>query len=88
VLRPGGTLLLVEPAGADRPEDNHHPLGRLFYAASTTVCVPTSLAQEGRLGLGNQAGTARMTALLHEAGFGSVRVATRTPINVVYEVRR
>jgi 2-polyprenyl-3-methyl-5-hydroxy-6-metoxy-1,4-benzoquinol methylase len=32
-LAPGGTFLLVEPASADRAEDNHHPLGRLMYAA-------------------------------------------------------
>ncbi len=86
-LHPDGTLLLVEPAGADRPEDNHHPLGRLLYAASTAICVPGSLAQEGQLGLGNQAGTTRLTELLTEAGFSSVRVATSTPINVIVEAK-
>ena len=86
-LRPGGVLLLVEPAGADHPEDNHHLLGRLFYAASTAICMPGSLAQEGRLGLGNQAGTARLTDILTEAGFTSVRVATSTPINVIIDAR-
>jgi SAM-dependent methyltransferase len=86
-LRPGGVLLLVEPAGADRPQDNHHPLGRLFYACSTALCLPSSLAQEGRLGLGNQAGTTRLTEILTTAGFGSVRVATSTPINVIVDAR-
>lgn len=86
-LRPGGVLLLVEPAGADRPEDNHHALGRLFYAASTAICMPGSLAQEGQLGLGNQAGTARLTDILTDAGFGTVRVATSTPINVIIDAR-
>ena len=80
-------LLLVEPAGADRPEDNHHILGRLFYAASTAICMPGSLAQDGKLGLGNQAGTARLTDILTEAGFTKVRVATSTPINVIIEAR-
>ena len=51
-----------------RPEDNHHGLGRLFYAASTMFCTPCSLAQDVGLGLGNQVGTARLTALLNEAG--------------------
>lgn len=86
-LRPGGVLLLVEPAGGDRPEDNHHALGRLFYAASTALCLPNSLSQDGGIGLGNQAGPARMTGILTEAGFTSVRVVTRTPINVVLDVR-
>jgi SAM-dependent methyltransferase len=86
-LRPGGVLLLVEPAGADRPEDNHHVLGRLFYAASTAVCMPGSLAQDGHLGLGNQAGTTRLTDILTEAGFTTVRTATSTPINVIIDAR-
>ena len=86
-LRPGGALLLVEPAAADRPEDNHHTLGRLFYAASTAICMPGSLAQDGQLGLGNQAGTARLTDILTQAGFTTVRVATSTPINLIIEAR-
>jgi hypothetical protein len=72
-LRPGGSALIVEPAGSDRPEENHHLLGRLFYAASTAICTPGSLAQEGRLGLGNQAGPTRVRKILAEAGFSSVR---------------
>jgi SAM-dependent methyltransferase len=86
-LHPGGTLMLVEPAAGDRPEDNHHPLGRLFYACSTALCTPGSLAQDGSLALGAQAGTARLTEILIEAGFSSIRVATSTPINVVIEAR-
>jgi hypothetical protein len=62
-------------------------VGRLFYAASTALCTPASLAQEGRLGLGNQSGTARLTGILTEAGFRTVRVATSTPINVIIDAR-
>jgi hypothetical protein len=29
----------------DRLEDNLNPVGRLYYAGSTMVCVPTSLSQ-------------------------------------------
>jgi SAM-dependent methyltransferase len=86
-LAPDGVLLVVEPAAGDRAEENHHALGRLFYAASTAFCVPTSLSQPGGLGLGNQAGTARLTALLRAAGFSSVRPATTTPVNVILEAR-
>jgi len=86
-LAPGGTLLLVEPNAADTPEANHHPLGRLFYAASTMICTPSSLAQEVGLGLGNQAGFARMKQILEQAGFTHVRLATSTPVNLVIEVR-
>jgi SAM-dependent methyltransferase len=86
-LAPDGTLLLVEPAAADRPQDNHNPLGRLFYAASTMICTPASLAQEVGLGLGNQVGFARLSEILAEAGFSHVRLATTTPVNLVIEVR-
>jgi SAM-dependent methyltransferase len=86
-LAPGGTLLLVEPAAADRPEDNHHPLGRLMYAASTMICTPASLAQEVGLGLGNQVGFARLREILAEGGFSHVRLAATTPVNLVIEAR-
>jgi SAM-dependent methyltransferase len=86
-LAPGGTLLVVEPMAGDRPEDNHHPLGRFFYAASTMICMPASLAQQGGLGLGNQVSMATLTELLDQAGFGSVRLAATTPVNRVIEAR-
>ena len=86
-LADGGTLLLVEPAAADRPEDNHHPLGRMFYAASTMICTPASLAQEVGLGLGNQVGYERLSTILGEAGFSHVRLAATTPVNLVIEAR-
>ena len=45
-LKPDGTWMVVEPMAGDRLEDNLNPVGRLYYAASTMICVPTSLAQE------------------------------------------
>ena len=86
-LNPGGTVLVVEPAAADRPEDNHDPLGRLMYAASTMFCTPASLHDDGGLGLGNQVGVARLTELLTQAGYRSVRLAASTPLNIVLEAR-
>ena len=86
-LRPDGTLMVVEPAAGDRVEDNLHALGRVFYAASALVCTPCSLAQPGGSALGPQAGPARLTALLTEAGFGKVRLAAQSPVNLVFEAR-
>lgn len=63
-----------------------HPIGQIFYAGSTTVCTPASLAQEVGLGLGSQAGQKRLTEVLNEAGFTSVRRAAETPTNIVLEV--
>ena len=63
------------------------PVGRLFYAASTFVCVPNSLSQEVGLGLGGQAGEARLSEVFRDAGFGRFRRATETPFNLVIEAR-
>ncbi len=82
-----GTLLLVEPAAGDRLEDNLTPVGRLFYGLSTVICTPSSLDQEVGLGLGAQAGPLRLEEVLREAGFSHVRVATRTPFNLILEAR-
>jgi len=35
--------MIVEPMAGDTLEDNLNPVGRIYYAASTMVCVPTSL---------------------------------------------
>ena len=85
-LSPGGTFMLVEPLAGDAMADNMHPIGQIFYAFSTTVCTPASLAQDVGLGLGAQAGEKRLTAVLNEAGFTSVRRASETPTNMVLEV--
>jgi 2-polyprenyl-3-methyl-5-hydroxy-6-metoxy-1,4-benzoquinol methylase len=82
-----GTLMAVEPMAGDHIKDNLNPLGRVFYGASTLVCTPCSLAQPGAAALGPQAGPARLTSLLTDAGFGRVRVATTTPVNLVLEAR-
>ena len=86
-LRPDGTFMLVEPVAGDHVEDNLHPLGRIFYAASALVCTPCSLSQPGRRALGAQAGPARLTALLAGAGFSRVRLAAQSPVNLVFEAR-
>ena len=86
-LAPDGVFMLVEPRAGDHVEDNLNPLGRVFYGASALICTPSSLAQPGQAAIGTQAGPARITAVLHEAGFRSVRIAAETPVNHVYEAR-
>lgn len=77
-LRPGGTLMVVEPAAGDRLAENLNPVGRLFYGASTLICTPNSLSQPGARALGPQAGPARLTALLSAAGFDGCGLPRRT----------
>ena len=79
--------LIVEPIAADKLEDNLNPVGRLFYSASTMVCVPTSLAQEVGAALGAQAGEASLSAVIAEGGFTKIRRATETPFNMILEAR-
>ena len=86
-LAPDGTWMVVEPMAGDRVEDNLNPVGRLFYAASTLVCTPASLAQDGRAALGAQAGEAALTEVIRSGGFSRVRRATETPVNIVLEAR-
>jgi 2-polyprenyl-3-methyl-5-hydroxy-6-metoxy-1,4-benzoquinol methylase len=86
-LAEDGTWLIVEPQAGDRIEENFHPLGRLNYGFSTLVCTPGSLSQAGRAGLGTLAGGARLSEIVREAGFGSVRRAAETPFNLVLEAR-
>lgn len=85
ILTPGGTWMIVEPIAGDSPEQNFNPVGRLYYNASTMICVPTSLDQEVGEGLGAQAGEARLTQIIREAGFEQVRRATEGPFNMVLE---
>ena len=86
-LAPDGTWMIVEPFAHDRLEDNLNPIGALFYAASTAVCTPASLAQEVGLALGAQAGEARLKKVIMEGGFKRVRRAAETPFNMVLEAR-
>lgn len=86
-LNDDGTFMLVEPFAGDALEENLHPLGAIYYAFSTMICTPASRAQEVGLALGAQAGEKRLTQVLEEAGFTSVRRATETPTNMVLEAR-
>ncbi|MFL6023883.1 MAG: class I SAM-dependent methyltransferase [Marmoricola sp.] len=86
-LAPEGAWMIVEPNAADHLEDNLNPVGRIFYSASTTICIPSSRSQEVGLALGAQAGEARTRAVAEQGGFTHFRRAAETPFNAVYEVR-
>ncbi|MEV2273544.1 class I SAM-dependent methyltransferase [Nonomuraea africana] len=86
-LAPDGTWLLVEPFASDKVEENFNPVGRLYYSASTFLCVPNGLSQPGGYALGAQAGEAAIREVITDAGFTRLRRAAQTPFNVVYEIR-
>jgi 2-polyprenyl-3-methyl-5-hydroxy-6-metoxy-1,4-benzoquinol methylase len=86
-LAKDGTWLIVEPFSSDKAEENHNPVGRVYYSASTLLCVPHSLAHEGPA-LGAQAGEARLRdVVVGKGGFSRFRRATETPFNLILEAR-
>jgi 2-polyprenyl-3-methyl-5-hydroxy-6-metoxy-1,4-benzoquinol methylase len=86
-LAKDGTWMIVEPVAGDKPEQNHNPVGRVFYSASTLLCIPHSLSHEGPA-LGAQAGEARLRhVVVTEGGFSRLRRATETPFNMILEAR-
>ena len=86
-LAPDGTWMVVEPIAGDRVEQNLNPVGRAYYAFSTMLCTPSSLAQEVGLALGAQAGEARIRDVATAAGFTRFRRVAETPFNAIYEIR-
>ncbi|MGB7971689.1 MAG: class I SAM-dependent methyltransferase [Candidatus Deferrimicrobiaceae bacterium] len=86
-LTDDGTVMLVEPFAHDRVENNLNPVGRLYYAASTTLCLAHSLSEDGGTALGAQAGEGRLATVFYQAGFKHFRRATETPFNLVLEAR-
>jgi 2-polyprenyl-3-methyl-5-hydroxy-6-metoxy-1,4-benzoquinol methylase len=86
-LKPDGTWMIVEPMAGDSLEQNLNPVGRLYYAGSTMICLPTSLSQEVGAGLGAQAGEAKLREIIMSGGFGDVRRAAETPFNMILEAR-
>jgi 2-polyprenyl-3-methyl-5-hydroxy-6-metoxy-1,4-benzoquinol methylase len=86
-LSSDGHCMLVEPFANDAVAANLNPVGRLFYGASSLICVPVSLARHGPA-LGAQAGEKRLRHVMtDEGGFRRFRRATETPFNLVFEAR-
>jgi ubiquinone/menaquinone biosynthesis C-methylase UbiE len=84
LLKPDGTLFVVEPKAADRLEDNLNPVATMFYGFSLFHCMTQSLARGGP-GLGTCMGPATAEKLLRQAGFGTFRVLeVKSQVNLFY----
>ena len=86
-LNTNGAWMIVEPLAQDDLRDNLHPVGRIYYSASTMLCVPSSLSQEVGLALGAQAGEGKLREVVTTGGFTRFRRAAETPFNMVLEAR-
>ncbi len=86
-LKPGGTLMIIEPYANDEVSKNFNIIGQMYYAFSTIACVPASKSQEGRMALGAQAGLKKLTNVLNNGGFSKVEMTYKTASNMVIEAR-
>ena len=86
-LADDGTWLLVEPYSNNSLTENMNPVGRLYYASSVLICLPASLADNGRRGTGNQVPDATWAETTAAVGFTRFRRAAETAFNRVFEVR-
>jgi hypothetical protein len=82
LLKPDGSLFIIEPRAADKLEDNINPIATMLYGFSIFHCTTQSLAQGGP-GLGTCMGPARTEALLRDAGFrGFQQLDIKSPTNL------
>jgi ubiquinone/menaquinone biosynthesis C-methylase UbiE len=87
LLKPDGTLFIVEPKAADRLEDNLNPVATMFYGFSIFHCMTQSLARGGP-GLGTCMGPGTAEKLLKEAGFsGFQALDVKSQVNLFYAAR-
>jgi hypothetical protein len=85
-LKKDGTCMIIELMANDNIEDNLNLVGKIYYAASSIICVPNSLADNG-IALGGQAGEKKTKEIAEKAGFTKFRRASQTPFNIVYETK-
>jgi SAM-dependent methyltransferase len=81
-----GTCMIVEPFAQNELENNVNPVASTFYAASTLICVPNSLAFNGPA-LGAQAGENRIKDVVMKSGFSHFKRVLETPLNIIYEAK-
>src|SRR5262249_6230130 len=84
MLKPDGTLFIVEPRAADRLEDNLNPVATMFYGFRLFYLISQLLA-EGGPGLGTCLGPSRTEELIRKAGFRRFeKLDIKSPVNLFY----
>jgi 2-polyprenyl-3-methyl-5-hydroxy-6-metoxy-1,4-benzoquinol methylase len=103
VLKPNGTLMLVEMASSDSLEQNiESPVGTNGYAGSIFVCLPTAFAQMKKSGrivgpereeelailpLGGMVDEKTIERVLRTCGFTKFRCALKNEYNMILEAK-
>jgi 2-polyprenyl-3-methyl-5-hydroxy-6-metoxy-1,4-benzoquinol methylase len=87
LLKPDGTLFIIEPRAADRLEDNRNPVAATFYGFSVFHCMTQSLARGGP-GLGTCLGPAATEKLVRQAGYSRFqRLDIKSLTNLFYSAQ-
>jgi hypothetical protein len=68
--------------GSRQSQKNLNPVSRLYYAASTMICIPTSMSQDVGAALGAQAGEAKLWEFITAAASPRQEIA-ETPFNMI-----
>jgi 2-polyprenyl-3-methyl-5-hydroxy-6-metoxy-1,4-benzoquinol methylase len=87
VLKPGGTVMAVEPMAGDTIEANFNPVGRMYSAASVLLCSPHAISEGSVRPLGTIATERELAEIFEQAGFRSFRRAAESFTNRVFEAR-
>jgi 2-polyprenyl-3-methyl-5-hydroxy-6-metoxy-1,4-benzoquinol methylase len=84
LLKPDGTLFIIEPKAADKLEENRNAVATTFYGFSLFHCMTQSLARGGP-GLGTCLGPSATEALVRQAGYTRFRrLDIRSLTNLFY----
>jgi 2-polyprenyl-3-methyl-5-hydroxy-6-metoxy-1,4-benzoquinol methylase len=87
LLKPDGTLFIIEPKAADHLEDNRNTVAATFYGFSLFHCMTQSLARGGP-GLGTCLGPAETEKLVRQAGYSRFqRLDIKSLTNLFYSAQ-
>jgi 2-polyprenyl-3-methyl-5-hydroxy-6-metoxy-1,4-benzoquinol methylase len=87
VLGKNGCVMIIEPMGGNKVEENFNAIGRAFSGASVLCCTPNAVAT-GKHALGTIAPDAELEKVVKAGGFTTFRRVLQTPFNRVFEARK
>lgn len=74
LVKPGGTVLVMDERVADKFGDSNDLVERLFYGASLAVCLPDGMSHQPSVGTGTVMRTSTFAGYADAAGFSAVEV--------------
>jgi len=87
VLAKNGCIMVVEPMGGNRVDENFNTIGRALSGASVLCCTPNAVAT-GNHALGAVAPDFELEKIAKAGGLSIFRRVLQTPLNRVFEARK